>query len=103
MSSGSWMMPRPSSQHQIRLTIDRVNYGFLGVISQSAKTSRGSWFGASVIVVPSGKTAICGSMQAGGTASAGDDFGFAPLTGFSGATLAAGVLEWSGSQKTQKK
>jgi len=42
-------------------------------------------------------------MRAGGTASAGDDFGFAPLTGCSGATLAAGVLEWSGSQKTQKK
>ena len=55
MSSGSWMMPRPSSQAQTRLTMLRVNQGFFGVISQSAKTSRGSRSGDNCDLGPVGK------------------------------------------------
>ncbi len=95
------MMPRPSSQAQTRLTMLRVNQGFFGVISQSAKTSRGSRSGGNWILVPSGKDRVCGSM-AGRRHGAplATAVGFAPLAGFSGATLAAGALVWSGSQKT---
>src|SRR4030043_2333545 len=57
MSSGSWMMPRPSSHDQMRFTMLRANQGFFASISQSAKTSRGSLPGDNVTVVPSGKTA----------------------------------------------
>src|SRR5581483_8433486 len=57
MSSGSWMMPHPSSQYHARLAMARVNHGLEGVISQSAKTARGSRPGVSDAGVPSGKTA----------------------------------------------
>ena len=66
------MMPRPSSQAQTRLTMLRVNQGFFGVISQSAKTSRGSRSGGSLTGFPSGKTAACGAVLVGGTAGALD-------------------------------
>ncbi len=68
ISSGSWMMPRPSSHAQTRLTMLRVNQGFSGVISQSAKTSRGSRSGGNSILVPSGKTAVGRLVLVGGSA-----------------------------------
>ena len=59
MSSGSWMMPRPSSQDQTRLAMLRVNQGFFGAISQSAKTSRGSWSAESLHRGSVGKRRHC--------------------------------------------
>ena len=40
--SGSWTMPRPSSQYQMRLTMFRANQGFSGAASQRANSTRGS-------------------------------------------------------------
>ena len=60
----------------------RVNQGFFGVISQSAKTSRGSRLGDKWILVPSGKTASSGGLMIGGAGGAGGaapGFGLAAL------------------------
>ena len=92
MSSGSWMMPRPSSQAHTRLAMLRVNQGFFGVISQSAKTSRGSRSGDNWILVPSGNIAANGAV-ATGTVAAGDRRVLRPaLSGSLGAAGSAGLI-----------
>src|SRR5450631_3419316 len=61
------MMPRPMIQYQTRLAIARVNQGFLGVINQSAKTSRGSRSGDNLTFLPSGNAGWgAGTLTAGG-------------------------------------
>jgi hypothetical protein len=51
------MMPRPISHDHARFEMFFANHAFLGVISQSAKTARGSRPGEIWAGVPSGKTA----------------------------------------------
>src|ERR1039457_4041944 len=101
------MMPRPMSQYQALLAIARGNQGFLGVISQSAKTSRGSRSGGSLTFLPLGKTGSCGALTTGGGGGGGG--GVAVGDGFTGAgamasrpgTALPGVrLAPSGSQNT---
>src|ERR1039457_1710041 len=81
-------MPRPSSQAQTRFAMLRVNQGFFGVISQSAKTSRGSRSGDSLTCFPPGKAAVCGAILVAVEAGEFD------------AQLDASALVLSGSQKT---
>ena len=71
MSSGSWMMPRPSSQDQTRLTMLRANQGFFGADQPIGEDLprilvRGSWAG-----VPSGKTAASARTGSAGVALPG--------------------------------
>src|SRR5215472_8951328 len=106
MSSGSLITPRPMSQYQARLAIARVNQGFLGVISQSAKTSRGSRLGENLTFLPSGKTpsvggggGVCGG-GTGAAAALGAGFAAGAMASRPGAVLPAMWLAPSGSQNT---
>src|SRR5271169_3007898 len=102
------MMPRPISQYQARLAMARVNQGFLGVMSQSAKISLGSRSGGNLTFLPSGNTGSCGTLTAGGggcggafaalvTFAAG---GFGTMASRHGAVLPGVVLAPNGSQNT---
>src|SRR4051794_9293760 len=101
------MMPRPISQNQARLTMARVNHGFLGVISQAAKTSRGSRSDGNLAFLPLGNAGACGALTAIGCGSDGFGAAAALAGGFGGAmasrpgaVLPAMPLAPSGSQNT---
>ena len=89
-------MPRPSSHDQTRFAMLRVNHGFFDVMSQSAKTSRGSRFGGSLTLVPSGKNATAGGVLVGGAGDRAE----ALLVPVVAGRLVAQAAEFSGSQKT---
>ena len=97
------MIPRPTSHAQTRLTMLRANHGFSGVISQSAKTSRGSRFAGNSILVPSGKTAAGGTSLLDGTVASCEaslaTFTDVVMAAFPGAVLPGTLLPLSGSQK----
>src|ERR1043166_2676162 len=98
------MIPRPSNHAHTRFAIARVNHGFLGLISQSANTSRGSRSGVSLTAVPSGNTPSAGgellSVGNEGCATWFDGFAIAATAALPGARLPATFADASGSQNT---